>query len=181
MDIAIKERKLSFTAEYDITAPDATYYARKAFFSLNDHLELQEAGGRVVATIQGSFSPLRDKHEFTFTDGRIYHFECEKVWKQVYTCEGNGEHYTLYQHKGLCYSIFRDDRQIAAVEKNSVVWVNGNEYQVRMDSDADLMLVVCLVLTINSEDDNNQGNTLTIDFGSIGPEDRPFDENWQPR
>lgn len=181
MDITIQERKVSFTAEYDITTPDATYTARKAFFSLNDHLELQNAEGRVVATIQGSFSPLRDKHDFTFADGRTYLFECQKVWKQVYTCEGNGEHYTLYTHRGLQYSVFRDDRQIAAFEKNRIVWGNGNEFQVRMDSDADLILLICLVLTVNSEDDSNQGNSLTIDLGSIGPEDRPFDEAWQPR
>ena len=63
MDVTIQERKVSFTAEYDITTPSATYYAKKASFSLTDHLELQESDGKTIATIQGTFSPLKHKHD----------------------------------------------------------------------------------------------------------------------
>jgi hypothetical protein len=179
VDVTIKERKIGFTPTYDIEAPGATYGARKAFFAMNDHLDITH-GEQVVATIQGLFSPIRDKHEFRLADGRIYQYECKKLWKPVDTCEGSGESYTIYEHRGLKYSVFRGDLQIAAFEKNRVAWGNGNEYDVRMDADADVLVMSCIVLTINSGDDQND-ETVTIDFGNIGPEARPFDESWQPR
>jgi len=179
VEVTVKERKIGFTPTYDIEAPGATYNAHKAFFAMNDHLEITH-GDQVVATIQGLFSPLRDKHEFQLADGRTYQYERKQLWKPVDTCEGNGESYTIYEHKGLKCSVFRQDRQIAAFEKNRVVWGNGNEYQIQMDSDADLIVILCIVLTINSGDDQND-ETVTIDFGNIGPEARPFDESWEPR
>lgn len=180
MHITVSERVISMTPEYDITAPNANYYARKAFFAFNDHLELKDEQGKVLATIQGFFSPIRDKHEFQLADGRTYRYECKQIWKPVDICEGNGEKYLIYEHRGRKCSVFRDDRQIAWFEKNKVAWGNGNEYEIEMDSDADLIVILCIVLTMNSSDDKNS-ETVTIDFGNVGSEARPFDESWQPR
>jgi uncharacterized protein YxjI len=181
VDVTIQERKVSFTAEYDITTPSATYYAKKAFFSLTDHLELQESDGRTIATIQGAFSPLKHKHDITFIDGRQYHFHCDDLWSRVYLCEGNNASYSLYEHKGLRCSIFRQDRKVAAFTKNRIVWGSGNKYEIRVDSDADLALILCMVLSVSLSEDNDKDNSVTIDLGNIGPEGRPFDEEWQPR
>jgi len=58
-----------------------------------------------------------------------------------------------------------------------VVLASGNEYDVRADSDADALLIACMVLSISMTEDGNDGqNTVTIDIGNIGPEARPFDE-----
>lgn len=182
MDFTIKERKFSFTAEYDFTAGGVSYSARKAFFSFNDHLEITSDTGQVAATVQGSFSPIRSKHDFTFGDGRMYHFECAQLWKRVFTCTGQGESYTLYEHKGLRCSVFRDERQIAAFTKNRIVYGKGNQYAVLMDSDADPLLVACMVLSISMAEDNSEDqNTVTFNVGNLGPEARPFDASWQPR
>jgi len=181
VDVTVKERKISFASEYDITAKGATYYARKTVFAINDHLEIKNEDGRVLATIQGFFSPIRGKHDFLMADGRIYHFQAEKLWKPTYSCIGANETYTVYEHKGLRCSVFNGDRQIAAFEKNRIAWGSGNEYDIRMDSDADLLVVLCIVLTINTEDYDDHQDTVTIDFGHIGPEARAFDETWEPR
>jgi hypothetical protein len=83
----------------------------------------------------------------------------------------------LYQHQGLNFSIFQDEHQIAEFTKNRVAIGNGNEYAIRLDGDANSLLLICMVLAINtSQRDNNE--SVTIDFGSIGPEDRPFDTSW---
>ena len=183
MDVTVKERKISFASEYDITANGATYYARKTIFAISDHLEIKNEGDRVIATIQGFFSPIRGKHDFIMADGRTYHFQTEKLWKRTYSCVGpDGATYTLYQHRGRKCSIFLGDRQIAAFDKNLVVFGSGNEYDVRMDRDADLLVILCMVLTINTEDYDDDGqNSVTVNFGSLGPQARTFDENWQPR
>ena len=183
MDVTIQERRFSFTAEYDIETSGANYYAKKAFFSFNDKIQLQTTDGRPVARINGYLSPLRKKHDIQILqDSTTYRFWCEKLWKQVYVCEGNQQTYRLYEHRGLNYSIFHDDRQVAAFSKNRIVLGSGNQYELQMDSDADLILILCIVLTINSSEESNDNNAgITIDFGNIGPEDRPYDQSWTPR
>lgn len=182
MEFTIVENKFSFTAEYGFVAGGSAYTARKAFFSFNDHLEIADNTGHVVATVQGSFSPLRSKHDFTLADGRTYHFECAQIWKRVFICAGAGESYTIYEHKGLRCSIFRDERQVAAFSKNRFVLGKGNEYEIRMDADADALLIACMVLSISlAEDNGDDRSTATIDLGNLGPEARPFDESWEPR
>lgn len=177
----MKERKISFTSEYDIETPGAMYYARKAVFSLTDHLEIKQ-GEQVLAVIHGFFSPIRSRHDFVLQNGATYHFQTEKFWKPTYTCEGPDGTYTLYQHKGRRCSIFLGERQVAAFDKNKVVFAGGNEYDVRVDSDANLMLILCMVLTINTEDyDDDKQDMISVDLGNFGPEARPFDESWEPR
>jgi hypothetical protein len=173
--------KFPFTSEYDITASDASYQARKTYFSFNDKIQLQTAEGRVLAMIRGDFSPLRFKHDFNIVhDGKVYRFWCEKIWKQVYICEENQELFRLYEHKGLAYSIFQNDRQIAAFVKNRIVIGKGNKYELRVDSDANLIVILCMELTINASEDDDKKKSVTIDFGNLGPEDKPFDSNWEP-
>jgi uncharacterized protein YxjI len=181
MNITIKERKFSFTSEYDIEVPGGRYYARKAYFSLTDKLKLQNESGRLLARIRGFISPFRHRHEVYLADGRVYRFQCEKIWRRVFTCEGNQDFYRLYEHKGLQYSIFRNDRQVAAFKKNRVVFLKGNRYELSMDHDADQVLILCLVLTLSSsEQDDSEDATFTINFGNL-LEERPFDSSWQPR
>ena len=103
------------------------------------------------------------------------------MWTQVYKCEGAGETYTLYVHRGLKFSIFKDDRQIAAFTKNLVVLGSGNCYEIRMDSDVDALLIVCMVITLNSAEFDEDKETVSVDFGNIGPQGRKFDDSWEPR
>jgi len=181
VNVTIQERRFSFTSEYEISALSRTYYASRSLFSFKDKLQLRSEDGRVLARIRSYFAPFRRRHDFHLRDGRILRFQCEKIWKQVFICEGKEELYRLYEHKGLKYSIFQKDRQIAAFVKNRVVTGKGNQYALRMDSDADLAVVLCMVLAISSSENDDHQATATIDLGNIGPEDRPFDESWEPR
>jgi len=179
VNITIQERAFAFRSEYDISTPDRNYYARKKLFSIRAKVELMTGEDRVVATIR-SLSFFRSRYDFELSDGNVYRFRCEKFWKGVYACEGNEERYHLYQHKGLRYSIFQDDRQIAAITKNRLVVGKGNRYEIQLNDDANVAIVICLALTINTSQDDDDHSTVTIDFGNIGPEDRKFDESWEP-
>ncbi len=182
MNVSIHEHSFSLASTYDIATPKGDYKARKKIFSFTDNIELTTSGGAPVAQIEGEISPLRHKHTFVLHDGRTYQFECEKLLKQVFTCEGNGETYRLYSHRGLNYSIFKEDRQIAAFTKNRLVLGSGNEYEIRVDSDADVVVLVCMILTYNSsEEDSKDDSAVTLDIGHLGPQDRKFDEAWEPR
>jgi hypothetical protein len=180
VDVEIRERKFTLRSEYEISTTATEWFARKSFFSFNDKIQLQTKDGNVLARIRGYFSPFRNKHDFELSDGRLYRFWCRKLWKGVFICEGNNEQFTLYRHKGLKWSIFLGEQQIAAVTKNRVVIGKGNEYKITMNRDADPTVMVCLVLTVNSEEDDDDDSTVTYDFGNIGPEDRRFDASWEP-
>ena len=180
MNVTIRERKFSLRSEYDIEAPDCSYCARKKLFSLLPRLELFTERHHLLARIMGRWSLFRTRYDFVFTEGNAYRFWREKVWKGVFACENNEEKFKMYTHKGLNYSIFHNDLQIAAFRKNRIVIGKGNEYDVRVDRDANLPVVICMVLVLNTEEDDDEHETVTVDFGNIGPEEIPFDESWQP-
>ena len=182
MDVAIRERKMSFGIQYDIETPKGEWYARKQMWTLTAKVDLSESeGGPVIANLKGEFSPLRHRYEFDLADGRTAEFACTNLLKQVYECKCGADILTLYQHHGLNHSVFHGERQIAAYAKNRISFGNGNEYEIRMDSDADMTLIVCMVLALSVAEDNDDNNTVNFDLGSIGPQARPFDEAWEPR
>ena len=181
MNLTVHEKSFSLTSEYDIAFPGGQWFARKAFFSFKDKVQLRSEDGNILARINGRFfSFLRSLHDFQLADGRLYHFRCEKFWTGVFVCEREGECYRLYQHKGLNFSIFLGDKQIAAFTKNRVVIGKGHRYDIRMNADVDRAIVVCLVLTLNTSQHTGDDTAITIDLGNIGLEDRPFDESWEP-
>jgi hypothetical protein len=98
----------------------------------------------------------------------------------VYACESTEEKFRLYTHKGVNYSIFNGDRQIAAFSRNRIVIGRGNRFDIQINTDANVLVVICMVLTVNTFTNDDDHATVTYDFGNIGPESRPFDTPWEP-
>ena len=178
MDVTIQERKFSFRSEFDISAPSGSFYARKAL--IGNGLQLQYRNGQDIALLRSRLSFFRNRYDFEFTSGVTYHFQCEKRWKGVYLCERNEDQFRLYQHKGVRYSVFKDDRQIAAITKNRVVIGKGNRYDITINADANVVIIACMILAVNTAYNDDKDASVTYDFGNIGSEDRPFDESWEP-
>jgi uncharacterized protein YxjI len=177
----IKEHKFSLRSEYDIASPSETFVAQKALLSLLAKVEIRNPSDMVVATIHGNFSLFYANYDFALADGRNFHYACEKLWKGVYSCIGADGSYHLFRHKGVRYSIFKENAQTAAVARNKLIVGTGHEYDILMNADADLVVISCMILALNtSDDDGSEQNAFTYDFGNIGPEDRQFDESWQP-
>lgn len=180
MNITVQRRAFSFRSEYEIETPSCIYFAQKKFFSLAARIKLFAPRDHLVATIRGQFLSFHSKYEFELTDSKTYHFECNKLWKGVFVCWSGDESFRLYRHKSLNYSIFSKDVQVAAFSKNRIVVGGGECYEIRMNEDANLIVVVCMVLAIDSSESEDDTATVTFDFGNIGPEDRPFDPSWEP-
>ena len=149
MNVSIQERTFSVRSEYDIQTPNSKLFAQMALFSLGPSIKLKSEAGDVIATIRGR-SLFGTSYDFLFSDGRAYNYHSEKFWKGVYVLEADGGAFNYYKHRGLRSSIFLNDRQIAAITKNSFVVGTGNEYDIQMDSDADVNLVICMVLAMNT-------------------------------
>jgi uncharacterized protein YxjI len=180
MDVLIQEKSFSFGVEYEINTPTKKMTALKKVFSMLPHIAVQDASDEVLAEIK-SESFFRSKFTIVLRAGNTYHYHCEKVWKGVDICEGPNGPYHLYTHKGVRYSIFQGDTQIAAFTGNKWIVGNGRTYDLRVNADADLLLVISMLLCLNTENgDDHNDNTVTYDFGNIGPEDRKFDEAWGP-
>ena len=182
MDVTIQERSMSLFTEYDIEAPGTSLYAKKQFFSLLSKVELQSSTGQTVARLQGQLSVLRNRYEFDLNDGRVFHFECTDRLRSVYECKGGEDVYTLYEHRGLDRSIFRNNVQIAAYTKSRISLGKGHRYDIRMDSDADLTVIACMVLALSVAEDNDEEQaTVNVSFGNIGFQGREKDELWEPK
>ena len=181
MDLSIKERIISLRSTYDVVAPDgAAYTAEKKIFSLFPNLKVVDGSGQIVVNLKGGFALFSQKYDFVFSDGRTYHYKTEHRIKPVYLAEGNGEAYRLYRHRGVKFSVFKGDTQIAAVTKNRIAIGSGNEYQVRINSDADPLIVTAMVLAFNSSKEDDKKGALTVDVGYMGLEAKSFDSSWQP-
>ena len=179
MNITIDHRPTLFGADYKISTPACIYLAKRSVFSWATKITIIGPGEKLAARILGSFSFLRSKYRFEFPDGQIYRFECEKLWKGVFVCENLNEKFQLYSHKGLNYSIFQNDRQIASFAGNSVQ-LGASHYDVLIDDSANVVLISCMVLAIAESNDYDSAGRVTYDFGNLGPEDRKFDRSWTP-
>ena len=180
MDITIQQDAISLRSEYEITTPGCIYIAQKKFFSWGDKIKIFGPRDRLVARIRSRMSFFRKRYDFELADGLIYRFRQEKLWTGVYACEGANDRYVLYEHRGLNYSVFQNDSQIAAFTKNGFKIGNGDRYKIQINDDANVVIVICLALTIDASENENIATTLTYDFGQIGPEARPFDKSWKP-
>lgn len=181
MYISIDEQEFSWTSEYDISVAGTQYSAKRHISIFSKHLDLFAENGDLIASIKSKFSPFKPHYAFEFTDGRKYDYWCEKIWKGVYICTGNGEaEFELYTHKGLRWSIFQRGKQIVGFRKNRLTVGQGNQYEIVLNSNANALVIVCMVLALNTSDGNDGNGTITYDFGHMGPEEQPYDESWRP-
>ena len=181
MDITVAERKFSLRSKYDISAPDCQYYAEGSRWPFSSRFKLLSADReQELARIIWRFSFFRDRYDIRLrSSGTVYRFWCENLWRVVYACKGEQAFYRLYQHKGLTYSLFRGERQVAAIEKTRFVIGNGDRYDIRVNRSENTLLVICMALVLDALD-GSYDSTVTVDLGNIGPEARRFDESWEP-
>jgi len=180
LNITVQQNEFSLRSEYEISTAGCIYTAQEKFLSWHDKITLMKPRGEVLARIKSRFPFLGSRYDFELSDGKVYRFWCEKLWKRVFACDGNNERYRHYEHKGLNYSVFQDDNQIAAFSKNRYKIGKGDQYEIRMNDDANFVIIVCLALTVDSSEYDDDTASFTVDVGNIGPEDRPFDESWEP-
>jgi len=180
MQMNVRRGTGSLGSEYEIETPGCLYFAKQKFFSLKKRITLTGPRERPVAQIAGTTAFFHSHFDFDLADGKSYEFWTESTWKGVYCCGNKLESYRLYRHKGLDYSIFQSDVQIAAFTKNKIEIGNSDQYEVLLNDDANPVLIICMALTIDVLESPTSGPGVTYDAGNIGPEERPFDRSWLP-
>jgi uncharacterized protein YxjI len=180
MVITVQQNVFSFRSEYEIETPGAIYRAQKKLFSLRKIIRLFAPREHLLATVRGYFWSFRSKCSFELAGGKNYHFWCKRIWKRVFVCEGENDTYFLYQHKGLNFSVFQNETQIAAFRRNRLKIGASDRYEILVNDDANILVVVCMALAIDDSDRNEDTFLLRYDFGYIGTEERKFDRSWEP-
>ena len=180
MNIGIEQHKWSLSSKYDIFVGGTNYSASKSLLSFRDRVTVFNENEKCVARISSHLTFFRPRYDFIINE-KEYAFSCVSLWKGIYTCIDDQKEYYLYHHKRRDYSIFRGEKQIAAFSKEFMSVGKGDIYRIEANDDCEPLLIICLALTVDTtESENKNGNTLTLDFGNIGPEAFPFDRNWRP-
>ena len=181
MNVLLEEKAIAMRPTYNITSPTGNLKAVKGWMPFPVKLEVTTTEGAPVANIKGQFlSFFKPKFDISFPDGRTYLFALEKIMSQVYSCKSKDEEYKLITHKGVRFSIFKGDTQVAWFNKNRMSFGTGNVYNITANSDADIALISSMILARNTSKEDGKKSMVNIEVGHIGPEDRPFDESWQP-
>lgn len=78
--------------------------------------------------------------------------------------------------------MYKNDEQVAWWDKKRVTWFEGDNYKIVADNKGHYELLIAFCLIIDNYLSNDKGNnSMTIDFGHIGPQARKFDKTWQPK
>lgn len=116
---------------------------------------------------------------FTWPKGSPIAFGARKFGGEFSFARAEPNHFVLYQHKGLNFSIFQNDGHIAADTKNRIK-IAGGGYEIRMNDDANVLVVICMALAVDTAESEDDSSTVRYDFGNSGPEERKFDRSWEP-
>ncbi|NSL86118.1 hypothetical protein ECE50_004695 [Chitinophaga sp. Mgbs1] len=93
-----------------------------------------------------------------------------------------GEHtWHYFAHNGHAKSIFRDDRQVAGIDKDAFYWFNQEMMYIALNHEEEPLLIAGLALLFNLES-NDDAEMFSVDLGAYyGPGTKKYDKTWRPR
>ncbi len=182
MRIDVIQKRMAIGNKYSVSVNGTEcYLAKSKVLRFLYEATLHDAQERTVVTIKKRFSILRARYNLQLQEGRTFRFRQESLFKPVYTCTNGVESYEIYGHRGRKFSIFLRGRQVAALEKNQVVILEGDEFLLEADDGLSPELLCGMVLIIdNIHYSRSNHNTVSIDFGNL-LQARTCNENWKPR
>lgn len=182
MEIDINQKAISIGNKYDIYCnKQPLRFARSQLFQFLSQIELRDEKGQILLTINERFTILRTRYDIEYPNGVILEFRTISVWKGHYQCKFNQDVYDIYSHRGLKYSIYKNNSQIAWWNQDAVSVGKGDNFKMfaNDDCDVDLLISFCLI-TDDSTGNDSSGSPFAINLGSIGPQAKKFNPNWHP-
>jgi uncharacterized protein YxjI len=181
MEIDIRQKKITIGDKYKIFVDgQETYSASRELFSMLPVLHLSTQSGKILS-IEKRFSFFKASYDILFDNNEVLEFRTKSLWRKHFKCSLGPDLFDIYGHKGRKYSVYKNDRQVAWWGKNKVALFEGDNYKIIAEGDKGYELIIAFCLIIDNQFNNPGGNnSITIDLGHIGPEERKFDETWQP-
>ena len=184
MEIDINQKKISIGAEYRIYLNgNEKYFATKKLFRFLGEINLFDtSGGKSKYQMKQNWSWFKLSYDLIKFDNNKFELRTENIWKLHYKCQVGQDLYEIFGHRGRKYSIYKNDEQIAWWDKEAVSWFSGDNYKLIANKDSEIELLICFCLIMdNAKSQNDEGNTMTYDFGNIGPQAKKFNPNWKPK
>lgn len=183
MEIVITQKQISVGDKYNIfTNGQPTYKASKQLLQLLAEIRLFESNGITPhVVINRRFTWLKPAYDITNKNRQVLTFRTRSFWKRHYQCQSSSDIYDIYRHKGLKYSIFKNNQQIAWWEKSTITWFEGDNYRIIANDDCDTELIISFCLIIDNISGHHDTQIITINIGNIGFQARKFDSEWQPK
>jgi uncharacterized protein YxjI len=183
MRIDIQQKKISFGDKYQIFTEEVqTHTASTELFTIFTVIRLYDLAGIERLTIRKRHAWFKARYDITLQGGAVLEFRTRSFWKGHYQCQSGNDLYDIYGHKGRKCSIYKNNTQVAWWDKKALTWFEGDNYRILADRDSDSELLITFCLILDQYRSNSKGdNSLTIDFGSIGPQAKKFDVTWQPK
>ena len=187
MKINVKQRELAIGAKYDIYVfnqdkPATDYKAASQIFRLLREIKLFKGDDTdSLLTIKKLWSLFIPKYDIEFANGEILEFRTISYWRSHHRCSYNGDVYDIYVNTWGKYSIYKNDIQIAWLDKDLMTVLAGDNYIITADNDCnvELMITFCLVI---DDATSRSGNSMTFNMGTIPfLAARKFDTNWRPK
>lgn len=176
MRISIYQRIFSISDKFDIYINEKNkYLAKRTFFSFK--IEIKDNNHSTQTIIRRKdFNGVKSNYEVKCSDESKYLFKTISFRKGIWELSNEENTYTIYEHEGYNYSLFRNEHQIGSCKKNEVVIFGKDKFEIEVDYDVDVEKVVAIFLILD--------NALFVDRGiRIKFRNKMFDDgihrNWQ--
>ncbi len=158
MKLYIKEKVFSWGDKF--TVKDATgedrYFVEGEVFSWGKKLHVYDRHRREVAFIRQKFTWFMPTYILEVDGREVATIRREFTWfTPKFTVEGQNWNVQghFWEHD---YEILDGDRQVAAITKEWMTW--GDSYELDIASDADELMALAVVLTIDCVAEQNSNN-----------------------
>lgn len=181
MEILIQKKKFTILDRYEVLKEGTRIFeAITEIVDFQSVINLYENDKqRPVMSIVRNSEMFEYSYDITRWDNNVINFrKCDEGFQ--FYCEG--DKYNLVKNLGRKYSIYKNDVQVAYWDKAELNYFGANKYTMICDIDVSIELVVSLCLIVdNFSKDKSGGGVISVDFGYIGEEAKPFDVNWTPK
>ena len=180
--VNIKQQKISFGSQYKIfVEKNEKYYAETDFFSRKIiHLYLKKDLIECISIFK-SFYFFTPDYKIELSNGNRIKFKTMSVWRTHFQCILENDLYEVYLHRKRKISIHKNGVQIGLCEKEAITILAGDNYNLILDSDAEIELLVSFMLILDNMNSRNRGAIFAYDFGIIFKEFKKFNPQWKPK
>lgn len=183
MEIVVAQKKIAVGDKYSIfTNGRPTHKASRQLLQLLAKILLFESSEVTPhLIINRKFTWLKPAYDIIKKDHQVLAFRTKSFWKRHYQCQSNADIYDIYRHRGLKYSIFKNNQQVAWWEKSIITWFEGDSYRIIANDDCEANLLISFCLIIDNISGHHDTQMMTINIGNIGFQAKKFDSQWQSR
>jgi uncharacterized protein YxjI len=183
MNVEIIENSLSLDNEYFIGVNGKKHYSVQGFW---DHYDLFTRDSKRVLSIFKkvlTLSPAFDiyfNNEFSYKRQEALMFRTKSYFKNSFFLLWDSDIYTIYAHKDLKFSIYKNDIQIAGISQERWSILSQDNFSIDYNRDEDLEIIVAFTIILDLMYGNKKGSLISRNFG-VWIEEKEYDLTWQPK